>query len=151
MGLRLYLCDVIGDGFSPATAFRTGLQRTALVGSEPNIRTDATGAPAFTWHLHVARAANWSVQDADATLVRLFDAADLPDTIDTWAELRAFLQSKTVGDIPLARRQALNSRLTARGIDTSSVTLATTWWQVLRGVVKQLNGGVLPAGDGIGI
>lgn len=151
MGLRLYLCDIVGDGLSPQTAFRTGLQRTAVVGTEPNIRTTVAGAPLFTWHLHVARATDWSAPDADATCVRLFDAADLPDTIDTFAELKAFLQSKVVGDIPLARRQALNSRLTARGIDTSQVTLATTWWQVLRGVVKQLNDGVLPAADGITI
>lgn len=150
MPLRLYLCNIIGDGLSPETAFRTGLSRTAVLGSSPEIKSNPDGTPKFTWVLAVARSPDWVVQDADPTLTRLF-GIDLPDTVDTWVELKAFLQSKTVGDIPPVRRQALNNNLTSRGMDTSQVTLATTWWQVLRGVVQFLNSGVLPSDDGIAI
>jgi hypothetical protein len=148
--LRLYLCDIIGDGLSPETAFRTGLSRTSVMGSAPEIKSNLDGRPKFSWVLAVARSSDWTVQDADPTLTKLF-GIDLPDTIDSFADLKAFLQSKTVADIPAARRIALNTNLTSRGIDTSQVTLATTWWQVLRGIVQFLNSGIAPADDGISI
>jgi hypothetical protein len=149
VGIRVYFCPIVGDGLTTETAFRAKLaglvpQVSASIPHNPD------GTPKFNWALAVARATSWSVVNADAALERIF-GIDLPDTIETWAELKAFLQSKTVGDIPLARRQALNDKLTARGIDTSQVRLQTTWWQVLRGIVRHLNDGVLPSGDGIGI
>lgn len=81
---------------------------------------------------------SWASVDLDTTLVKLLDSADLPDTITTWSAFKAFLQSKTVGDIPLARRQALNTRLQSFGFDTTQVTLATTWWQLLIGMIQQM-------------
>lgn len=111
------------------------------------IPSNADGTPKFNWCVVLSRAADWSIVDADATLERLF-GIDLPDTLNTFAELKAFLQSKTVADIPQARRTALNTRLTNHGLDTSQVTLSTTWWQVLRGIYTQVLGST-PAGDGL--
>lgn len=146
MSLRFYLCPIVGDGLTNETSFRPKLYGIAtfawMIPSKPD------GTPQFTWAAAVVRATDWTALDADATLEKLFDTADLPDTINTFAEIKAFLQSKTVGDIPLARRQALNTRLIAHGIDTSQVTLATTWLQVLRGIYRHLNGGVDIVGDG---
>lgn len=143
MGLRFYISPVIGDGLTPETAYRAkvGGTHAAMIPS----KTD--GSPQFNWCVATVRAANWVQADGDATLERLF-GIDLPDTVDTFAELKAFLQSKTVGDIPAARRQALNTRLTNHGIDTSQVTLATTWWQLLKGIYKTLNNGVALTTDG---
>lgn len=145
MGLRFYICPIIGDGKTMETAYRAKLG--GLAAHVPTIPHKPDGSPQFNWCLAIARSSNWARADADATLERLF-GIDLPDTVDTFAELKAFLQSKTVGDIPVARRQALNTRLTNRGIDTSQVTLQTTWWQVLRGIQKMLNNGVALTVDG---
>lgn len=145
MGIRIYICPIIGTGADNDDWRASGVPQnySSIIPSNP-----VDGSPLFPWALVVARATNWSAQDANATLERLF-GIDLPDTVDTWAEMKALLQSRTVADIPAARRQALNDRLTARGIDTSQVTLQTTWWQVLRGIVRHLNGGVDSKGDGV--
>lgn len=143
MGLRIYFCPIVGDGLTPQTAFRAKLSGiapsvAAVIPHAPD------GKPKFTFAPCIARSADWSTADADAALERMF-GIDLPDTIDTFADLKAFLQSKTVADIPAARRQALNTRLTNHGLDTSQVTLSTTWWQVLKGIYQQLGN---PPGDG---
>ena len=147
MPIRVYLSPLVGNGQpdNPYRAKRMDVSScTAIIPSNPD------GTPLFSWSLVISRAASWELADADATLERLF-GVDLPDTIETWAEMRAYLQSKVVGDIPANRRNQLNNRLTAFGIDTSQVTLQTTWWQVLRGIIRHLNRGVDPSGDGISI
>jgi hypothetical protein len=148
MSLRFYLCPLVGDGLSEETAYRP--QLAGLANFASMIPHNPDGTPKFNWCVAVARQADWTALDADAQLERLF-GIDLPDTIDTFAELKAYLQSKTVGDIPVARRQAINDKLTARGIDTSQITLATTWWQVLRGIYKKLNNGVDPVRNALAI
>ncbi len=141
MSLRFYFSPIIGDGLTPATAYRAKLP----TGHAAAIPSKADGTPQFNYAVAVVRATDWTAHDADATLERLFDI-DLPDTLNTFADLKAYLQSKTVGDIPALRRTALNTRLTNHGLDTTQVTLATTWWQVLRGIYSQM--GVPTGNDG---
>jgi hypothetical protein len=149
MGIRVYLVPIIGTG-TYADPYRAKANDLGLQYFGELIPSKADGSPQFDCTVLAPFQASWALLDADATFERLF-GIDLPDTIDTWAEMKAFLQSKTVGDIPVLRRQALNTRLTNHGFDTSQVTLATTWWQVVRGMVKQLNGGTLPNADGVGV
>lgn len=141
---------MIGDGISTETAFRSKAARgapfIASIQLSPHV-SPTDGSPLRSWSVVLARAGDWTATNADADYETIF-GIDLPDSIDTFAELKAFLQSKVVGDIPAVRRQALNAKLTARGIDTSQVTLQTTWWQVLRGIYRHLNGGVDLNGDG---
>lgn len=132
MTLRIYLCPIIGDGLTPETAFRPKLD--GLAEYSVRIPHQANGTPRRNWTICIASNPVWTLLDVDSTLERLF-GIDLPDAIDTRAELRAFLQSKVVGDIPPARRRALNDRLTAKGMDTSGITLQTTWLQVLRAII----------------
>ena len=137
-GLRFYLCPVIGSG-SDADPYRPKLH--GLGGFAAMIPSNATtGAPLFSWTVAIVRAVDWAALDADLELEKLFDTSDLPDGINTFAEVKAYLQSKTVGDIPVLRRQAMDIRLTAKGIDTSAITLQTTWWQVLKGIYRHLHG-----------
>jgi len=147
MGIRIYICPVIGDGLSPATAWRPKAADLVNSGVERFEAVLQQRMADFAWTLAIARSSSWTAADADAQLERVF-GIDLPDNINTWPEVKAFLQSKTVGDIPAARRLALQTRLEAKGIDTSQTTLQTTWWQVLRGIVRHLNNGVLPSEDG---
>lgn len=138
MGIRVYLCPVIGDGLTPETGYRAGIVGKAsrlghIIPSNPD------GTPKFSWCLSFAHDIDWTVPDGDAELERLF-GIDLPDSIDTFAELRTYLQGRTVGEIPAARRTALDTRLTNKGVDTSSITLQSTWWEVAVLVVKHLTG-----------
>lgn len=149
MSLRLYLCPIVFDA-------QTSSQFPELDGKVDDwtakIPCDPqTGLAKFAWCLLVARSADWTAADAVAGAVKLFDSQDLPDSINTFPELKAFLQSKTVGDIPTARRQALNTRLTARGIDTSPITLSWTWARVLKYICTHLNSGVQLSGDEVSI
>jgi hypothetical protein len=134
MGLRIYLSPIVTGTLGGSPVYRAKVRAPSTSATIP---TDMNGTPLFNFCPVVARASDWSAIDADATLERVF-GIDLPDSIDTFAELKAYLQSKTVGDIPPLRRQALNTRLTNHGLDTSQVTLATTWWQVLLGIYRQL-------------
>jgi hypothetical protein len=149
VGIRVYLSPIVGTG-TYANPYRAKANDLGLQYSGELVPNKPDGSPQFDCTVIAPFRATWALLDADATFERLFDI-DLPDSINTWSELKAFLQSKTVGDIPALRRQALNTRLTNHGFDTSQVTLATTWWQVLRGMVQQLNNGVLPSGDGVGV
>jgi hypothetical protein len=144
MARRFYLCPIIGTGVG-VDGYRPKLYGLADLASM--IPSNPDGSHKFNWCVALALQSVWTALDADAQLERLF-GIDLPDTADTFAELKAYLQSKTVGDIPAARRPAINDKLIARGIDTSQVTLQTTWWQVLRGIYRHVNGGVDLANDG---
>jgi len=147
MSIRVYYCPTIGDGLTPETAFRARLHdiRAAARLDGEYVATLPNQLLPSSFFLCICRMTDWSAVDADTTLKKIFDSADLPDTITDWASFKSFMQSKTVGDIPLARRQALNSRLQSLGFDTSAVTLATTWWQVVVGMVQQM--GYAPNAD----
>jgi hypothetical protein len=149
MAIRLYICPIIGVGtYEDPYRAKAGDLGVRYCGEL--IPSNADGSPKFSVTLIAVPQASWSALDADPTFERLF-GVDLPDTVNTWADLKTFLQSKTVADIPTLRRQALNTRLSNRGFDTSQVTLTTTWFQVLRGMVRQLNNGVLPKAEGVGL
>lgn len=142
---RVYLCPIVGDGTSSIAQERDGTGgpfRPKLadygVGSVnciPSILTEGDpdrGKPKFTWCLCVGFADSWTAVDADATCVKLFESADMPDTLATKAAVRQFLASKTVGSIPSARRTAIRNRLTPRGMDVTWITGATTLLEVFR-------------------
>jgi hypothetical protein len=152
MSLRFYICPVIGDGLSEETAQRPKLHDYVVAGAIRRmsciVKTDPDGKAQFPWTAGIARATDWSALDADPEMVKLFDTADLPDSMDTFAELKAYLQSRTVANIGPARRRALNARLGDFGIDTSGVTLQTTWWNILRGIYRHLNEGLDIVTDG---
>lgn len=103
------------------------------------------GALARNWCVVIARASNWSALDADSELERVF-SIDLPDNLDSVPELLAFLRSRTVGQIPTARRNALQSRLAALGVDLTGIGLASTWFEVFQRVRRAILG--FDPGDG---
>jgi hypothetical protein len=131
------ICPVVGDGTVVGGAYRPKID--GLTAYSAVIPSNADGSPAFNWCACVARTIDWTIVDADAAMERIF-GIDLPDSIDTFAEIKAFLKSHTIGDIPAARRQALDDRLTTRGVDTSAITLQWTWLQVLALIYRHLLG-----------
>ncbi|MDH4276110.1 MAG: hypothetical protein OEW08_13840, partial [Gammaproteobacteria bacterium] len=49
----------------------------------------------------------------------------------TKAQIGAWLKTHTVGDIPAAKRTAIQNRLTSLGVDVTGITLATPLWDVV--------------------
>lgn len=99
--------------------------------------SNADGTPASTWVLTMGRAADWTAASADAELIDLF-AGELPPAVDTPAELLAFLRVRTVGDVPLGRRQTIQASLDALGVARADFTLATPLWRLFQRVSSAL-------------
>lgn len=147
MTVRLYISKVIGDG-SPLFPYQAKVPGTMLIRSYPEGHPDY-GKPVFDWTLVIADLSllpdpnrplvpDFSLVDADSDNERVF-GIDLPDNITTKAQLRTYLQSRTVGEIPAARRTALQTRLTNRGVDLSGITLQSTWFDVFRRIRNRLD------------
>lgn len=99
--------------------------------------SNADGTPASTWVLTMGRAVDWTPAEADAEMIDLF-GGDLPASANTPDELRAFLRSRTVGDVPLVRRQAIQANLDSLGVVRSDFTLSTPLWKVFQRVCSTL-------------
>jgi hypothetical protein len=85
----------------------------------------------------MGRAADWTSALADSELIDLF-AGDLPPAADTPSELRAFLRTRTVGDIPVGRRQTIQANLDGLSVVRSDFTLQTPLWKVFQRVSSTL-------------
>lgn len=137
--IRLFITPIIGDG-SEDNPFRTkaadfGYQYSAFLPAK------ADGTPKFLWVLVVLKSNNFTAIDADTSCDDLLQG-DLPAGINTKAEFIAFLKSRTVGDVPLARRQAIIAVFDKYGIDRSDFTLQTSLWRCFRRAVSHLMGEV---------
>lgn len=97
----------------------------------------ADGTPASSWVLTMGRASSWAAAEADPEMIDLF-AGDIPGAIDTPAELRAFLRGRTVGDVPLARRQAIQANLDTLGVARADFLASTPLWKVFQRVASTL-------------
>jgi hypothetical protein len=95
------------------------------------------GTPASTWIVTVGRAADWTAASADAALVDLF-GGDLPSTVDTTADLKSLLRTRTVGDVPLARRNTITGQLDTLGVARADFTLTTPLWKVFQRTISTL-------------
>lgn len=95
------------------------------------------GTPASTWVITVGRASDWTAAEADAALVDIF-AGDLPGTIDSPQDLRAFIRSRTVGDVPVGRRQTIQANLDTLGVPRADFVLATPLWKVFQRITSTL-------------
>lgn len=138
MNIRLYICPIVGDGLSIATSWRAKV--ADLIDAHTAVMIcNLDGTPKFNWAPVAAKSGSWVNADADSTCSRIF-GTNIPDTINAWADMKTFLQSKTIADLSPADRSTLNTLLTSHGLDTSQVTLSTTWWQVVRGIVLQIGG-----------
>jgi len=102
MSKQYYICDIIGDGIEPETAFRPAIADEGVnwVGSIP---TDSNGQPLFDWVLVLVATQN------HARLTPLSGIDPLPDF---------FLDGK-VDAIQTAALTALGNVFQRRGIDIS--------------------------------
>lgn len=133
--IRVYICPPVGTG-AKGDPYRSkgvdfGYQCANFIPSNPD------GTPKFTWALTVVVSSDFTAIDADTTCDDLF-GGDLPAGINSRADLKAFLKSNTVADVPLARRNAIIAVLDKYGIDRTDFTGATPLWRVFQRVVSTL-------------
>lgn len=136
MAIRVYICPWIGTG-SREDPYRSKayLYHDNLSSFLPSRLSD--GAPASPWVVSFIRDDDFTEIDADATCDDLF-AGDLPANVTTREELLAFLRARTIGDVPVGRRAAVQAVLDKYGIVRSDFTLSTPLWRLMRRVASTL-------------
>lgn len=99
---------------------------------------NADGTPAATWWVTAGRSSDWAAALADSQLIDVF-AGDLPASVNTVADFKALLRTRTVGDIAQARRQQITTNLNNLGVVTSDFTLTTPLWKVFQRLISTLS------------
>lgn len=143
MPIRYYICPVVSEiGITGGLEQRPKILQyctrlTPGMEQSYSILTDQTGTSVKPWCIAKVKAdlAHFDAIDADPECIDLLEK--LPDAAgETRQEIIAWLKSHTVGEIPTVRRNRIRNRLTALGIDTSSITLASTFFDVVRLVFR---------------
>lgn len=134
--IRAYICPVIGTGTKQDLYRSKGMDFGYQCA---NFIPSLTGAPSSTWALAAVRAADFTAIDADTTCDDLFQG-DLPANVNTRDDLAAYLRSRTISDVPLARRTAITAVLDKYAVDRTDFTGQTPLWRVLQRVVSTLFG-----------
>ncbi|MBA3622931.1 MAG: hypothetical protein H0W48_00375 [Methylibium sp.] len=124
---RYYLCDVIGDGQDAEPTATTGPFRPAVADKgvlwAGVIPTGPDGRPLKPWCLVIVDAPNHAPVLADQRVDRL------PD----------FPLDGKVSAVNAATKTAMLNAMTKRGIDTSFVTGADGYRDVIRGIGRSLD------------
>ena len=126
--IKLYICPIIGDGKTPSTAYRPKIADYINVSCGGMIPSNPDGTPVHSWTLVEVESKDFTEVDADIELIDVFDkfASGI-----TKSELRTFLKSKTVGDIPIVRRNKIQNYLINKGVDLSGINLSTSLWELV--------------------
>lgn len=158
MSARLYWSPVVGDGLTPATAYRVEMlaptvpegdepipppSKRAHIAANPRYTADGdlhpqAGRPRGTHAFVVAwsdHPRGWELVDADPAHLRL--TPDLP--VNRPRELLAFLAGRTAADIPPQYRAAWVTMLTALGIRSDDVAGSTPVRKLIRRVLIALD------------
>lgn len=136
MALRVYICPIIGSGTRQDAYRSKAFDFGYLISSFMPTRI-ADGTPASPWTLTVIRSTDFTAIDADATCDDLF-AGDLPGTVQTRDDLLALLRTRTVANVPLARRNAITAVLDKYGIVRTDIVGTTPLWKVMQRVSSTL-------------
>lgn len=137
MSIRVWAGPWILTSMSGSPLYVAKAQQYCTGGFVNFFPSNADGTPASAWVLTLGRASGWTTAMLDSELIDLF-AGDLPSAIDTPEELRSFLRTRTVGDVPTARRNLIQAALDNLGVVRSDFTLSTPLWRVLQRVSSTL-------------
>lgn len=136
MSVRVWAGPWVGTG-TALDPYRPKAAQYCTRGSSNFFPSNSDGSPASTWVVAIGRAPDWTAASADAELTDIF-AGDLPASIDTPSDLKVFLRTRTIGDIPLARRQQIQTNLDSLGVGRADFTLATPLWKVFRRIASTI-------------
>jgi hypothetical protein len=133
VALRVYITPWVGSGT------REDPYRSKAVDYYPEVSTffpsKVDGTPASAWVVAVIRSSDFTAIDADSTCDDLF-AGDLPGTVQTRDDLLTLLRSRTVANVPTARRNAITAVLDKYGVVRSDVVGSTPLWKVMQRVIS---------------
>lgn len=137
--IRYYICPVIGTGQSVNDSWRAKVADYGVIHSAL-IPLKADGTPRFNKTLVLVNATDFNAIDADPEIKDIFER--FSDGLSR-VQLRNFLQNKTVGDIPAAKRGRIQTYLVSVGVDLTGITLSSTLWSVAQRVYDLFE----PSGD----
>lgn len=135
MAIRVYICPVIGTGTRQDRFRSKAVDYYTTTSTFFPSKQD--GSPASPWVLTVIGSADFSAIDADATCDDLF-GGDLPATVQTRDDLLALLRTRTIGDVPTARRNAITAVLDKYSVVRSDFSTTTPLWKVMQRVSSTL-------------
>lgn len=135
MPAKYYISPIIGNG-SEDNPFRAKISDYPGVSCSSIIPSKPDGTPRFTWTLVYVSGLDFSALDADLEIKDVFEkfASGV-----SFGEIQVFLKSKTVGDLAVTKRSAVQTYLTALGVDLTGVTLSTQLWDVVKRVKNHLD------------
>lgn len=136
MSLRVYICPWIGSG-GKSDPYRSKAATFAGLTATSYLPNKLDGTPASPWVLSMVKGTDFSAIDADVTCDDLF-AGDLPPTVQTKDDIVALLRGRTVGDVALARRNAITAVLDKYTVPRADIVLATPLWKVFQRVTSTL-------------
>lgn len=136
--IRVYICPVIGTGVK-GDPYRSKAHDFGFTHVASFIPSNADGTPASAWALSAIVASDFTAIDADTTCDDLF-GGNLPSTLQTKADILAYLRANTVGSVPVTRRKAIQAVLDKYGVVRSDFTNATILWKVMQRVASTLFG-----------
>ena len=124
---KYYICPIIGDGsfefpYRPKVADYSGVNWAGIIPSKSD------GIPKFGWCLVLVSSSDFTNIEMDSTIQDIFQKYV---SGNSWADIKFFLKSKTVGDIPLVERIKIRTYLTNIGVDFTDVMLSTTLLEIL--------------------
>lgn len=135
MGIRVYVCPVVGSG-TRADPFRSqalelGLNATSFMASKQD------GTPAGERVLSVVRAEDFAVIEADPDCDDLF-MGFVPGAVRGRADLLTLLGRRSWGDLSLVRRAAISSLLDEMDVPRWAFTQRTPLWRVMQATARSL-------------
>ena len=121
--VKLYICPIIGDGKTPLTAYRPKISDYKTVSCSAIMPSYPDGTPKSNWTLVEVKSNDFTMIDTDPEAIDIFDGFT---TAMDMTELKTFLKTHLVGDIPKIKRDKIQNYLLSKGIDLAGITLSTT-------------------------
>lgn len=134
--IRVYICPWVGTG-TKQDPYRAKVADLGYPNFSTFFPSRQNGTPASSWVLVVVRSQDFSALDADATCDDLF-GGDLPASVTDRDSLLTLLRSRTVGDVPVARRSKITAVLDEYGVARADFTASTPLWKVMQRVASTL-------------
>lgn len=137
MSLRIFSSPPVSSIINGATVY-DALASKYCNGNVNFFPSTLSGSPASSWVITIGKNMDWTAARADPQVVDLF-GGDLPENIHTKADLLTFLRTRTIGDVPAARRATIQSNLDTLGVSRADFTLTTPLWRVMQRVLSTLH------------
>lgn len=101
------------------------------------ISIGSNGLPNTSWVVSFVRGEDFTGIDADPECDDLF-AGDLPNNLETKADVVQFLRTRTLSDVPTGRRNAMIATLDKYGVVRTDLVGSVPVWKMVQRVASTL-------------